>query len=142
MREPSTRSWRGHLADALGAPHRPSAGPRERQVLWAAEKAFIGRIWNALDRGGKPRGLRPGEHILDELDVADLVSERAHSYSVPGPGTGFVDFRVLGDLIDRKRDLFDAGLGPFPIRPLQRCMRMPADGGRLVVRTAVAQSPG
>ena len=55
-----------------------------------------------------------------------------------GPVDGFVEFRVLGDLIDNKRDLFDAGRTiPEGERETAR-VRMPREGGRLVVRTVVA----
>jgi hypothetical protein len=49
---------------------------------------------------------------------------------------GFVDFRVLGDIIDPRRDLFDAGrVIPDGQAEVAR-MKAPRGGGRLVVRTA------
>jgi hypothetical protein len=75
---------------------------------------------------------------VDELDVADLVSEKEHRYAFPHPAMGFVDFRVLGDVIDPSRDLFDAGRTiPDGQRETAR-VRAPREGGRLVVRTVVA----
>jgi hypothetical protein len=103
-----------------------------------AEKVLYRTNWSALDRGGKPRGLLPGERVVDELDVADLVSEKEHRYTFPHPSMGFVDFRVLGDLLDPRRDLFDAGRTiPDGERETAR-VRAPGEGGRLVVRTVVA----
>jgi hypothetical protein len=131
-------SWWGDLPTLFG--HPIAEAPVHGNVICGGPTKVIYRAdWNALDRGGKPRALRPEERVVDELDVADLVSEKAHSYRFPQPGMGFVDFRVLGDVIDRRRDLFDAGrLVPSHARERAR-MRMPQDGGRLVVRTAVAQ---
>jgi hypothetical protein len=103
-----------------------------------AEKVIYRADWSALDRSGKPRVLRPGERIVDELDVADLVSEKEHRYAFPHPAMGFVDFRVLGDLLDPQRDLFDAGRTiPDGERETAR-LHTPREGGRLVVRTVVA----
>lgn len=107
-------------------------------ICGGAEKVIYKAHWDALDRGGQPRTLAPGERVLDALDVADLVSERAHRYDFPHPGAGFVDFRVLGDLLDRRRDLFDAGRVIPPGRSETARMKAPPNGGRLAVRTAVA----
>jgi hypothetical protein len=64
-------------------------------ICGGAEKVIYKADWSALDRAGQPRSLREGERVLDELDVADLISEKAHDYAFPRPGMGFVAFRVL-----------------------------------------------
>ena len=109
-------------------------------ICGGAEKVLYKADWSALDKGGKPRGIRPGEALVDEVDVADLVSEKAHHYRFPQPSMGFVDFRLLGDPIDSKRDLFDAGR-VIPQGQVERAhVKLPrAGGGRLIVRTAVGQ---
>jgi hypothetical protein len=106
-------------------------------ICGGAEKVLYLADWSPLDRGGKPRVMRPGERLVDELDVADLVSEKAHGYTFPRPAMGFVDFHVLADVLSPKRDLFDAGrVIPAGQRETAR-LRAPRGPGRLVVRTTV-----
>jgi hypothetical protein len=130
-------SWWGDLPTLFG--QRIATFPVYGNVICGgAEKVIYKAEWGPLDRSGKPRVLRPGERVADELDVADLVSEKAHRYVFPRPAIGFVDFRVLGDVIQPKRDLFDAGrVIPAGATETSR-VRSPRGGGRLVVRTVVA----
>jgi len=105
-------------------------------ICGGSEKVIYRADWSPLDRGGRPRSLREGERLLDEVDVADLVSEKKHDYVFPHPQGGFVDFRVLADPGDLDRDLFDAGR---VIAPGQReTMRVRTDFGalRLILRSA------
>jgi hypothetical protein len=99
------------------------------QVLYRAD-------WSPLASSNRPRSLEPQERVFDELDVADLVSERAHDYGSSLPHVGFVDFRVLPDPAAPKADLFDAGRA-IPAGQHERArLRVPAHGGRLIVRAA------
>ncbi len=101
-------SWWGDLPTFFG--HRVEEIPVHGNVICGgAEKVIYAADWSALDRGGATRVIQPGERIVDELDVADLVSEKEHGYTFPHPAMGFVDFRVLGDVLQPRRDLFDAG---------------------------------
>jgi hypothetical protein len=105
--------WWGDLPAIFG--RRVAAVPVFGNVICGGSEKVIYRAdWAPLDRLGRPRALRRGERVLDEVDVADLVSEKAHGYVFPHPAAGFVDFRVLADPGDRTRDLFDAGrvIGP------------------------------
>jgi hypothetical protein len=130
-------SWWGDLPTLFG--HRLDGVTVHGNVICGdSEKVIYKADWSALDRSGNPRVIVPGERVVDELDVADLVSEKAHRYDFPHPSTGFVEFRVLGDLIEPKRDLFDAGRTIPDGRRETARMRVPRDGGRLVVRTVVA----
>ncbi len=107
-----------------------------------AEKVIYRADWRALDGSGEPSTLRQGERVVDELDVADLVSEKEHGYTFPQPAMGFVTFHVLGDSLDPKRDLFDAGREiPAGETEMAR-VRTPHGGGRLMVRAAVGQAGG
>jgi hypothetical protein len=111
-------------------------------ICGGAEKVLYRADWSPLERASAPRRLRKGERVIDELDVADLVSEREHGYSLPQPGVGFVVFRVLPEqgVGPRPRDLFDAGRHvPGGQREAMR-LRMPARGGRLVMRTVGTSS--
>jgi hypothetical protein len=129
-------SWWGDLPTLFGK--RIDAVPVYGNVICGgAEKVLYEAHWDALDRSGFPRVIEPGERVVDALDVADLVSEKDHRYAFPHPAMGFVDFRVLGDLIDPRRDLFDAGRVIPPGQSETARMKAPKGGGRLVVRTAV-----
>lgn len=129
-------SWWGDLPSLFGK--RIDAVPVHGNVICGgAEKVIYKANWSALDRSGKPRVMKPGERVVDELDVADLVSEKAHRYAFPRPGMGFVELRVLGDVIDRRRDLFDAGRIIPPGQSERARVTSPRGGGRLVVRTVV-----
>jgi len=132
-------SWWGDLPAIFGqrVTEVPVAG---NVICGGAEKVIYRADWSSFDRQGRPRTLRPGEVVVDEVDVADLVSEKAHGYAFPRPDAGFVDFRVLEDTSDRTRDLFDAGrLVRQGTREVAR-VRAPSGGGRLVART-VAPHP-
>jgi hypothetical protein len=78
-------------------------------ICGGAEKVIFLADWRLLDTGAAPRSLHPGERIIDEVDVADLVSERAHRYAFPSPQGGWTDMRVLPDPAEPARDLWDAG---------------------------------
>ena len=132
-------SWWGDLPLLFGK-RIASIGVFGNVICGGPEKVLYKADWSPLDRGGKPRVIQPGERIVDELDLADLVSEKAHGYAFPRPAMGFVDFRVLGDVIDPKRDLFDAGRVIPPGKSETARLRAPRGGGRLVVRTAVGRA--
>jgi hypothetical protein len=106
-------------------------------ICGGAEKVIYRADWSALDPSPEPRTTKPSEVLVDELDVADLVSEKQHRYVFPHPAMGFVDFRVLADPIQPARDLFDAGRVIPPDQTETAVMRAPGAGGRLVVRSVV-----
>lgn len=109
-------------------------------ICGGASKVFYRADWSALELLGRPRSLEPGELVVDELDVGDLLSERAKAYVFPRPRMGFVVWRVLPDPADASRDLFDAGRIIPQGQRESATLRLPSDGGRLVVRTT-ATSP-
>jgi hypothetical protein len=65
--------------------------------------------WSVLGSGEALRVLPAGETVRDAVDVADLVSERAHRYRFPHPSGGFTDMKILPDLAGDHGDVFDAG---------------------------------
>jgi hypothetical protein len=72
------------------------AGPTK--VIYRAD-------WSALDT---PASAREGSsRILDELDVADVISEAEHGYTSPAPNGGWTTLEILTD--DRGRPRFDGG---------------------------------
>lgn len=105
-------------------------------ICGGAEKVIYRADWAPLDRAGRPRSLRDGEAVADEVDVADLVDEKQHGYAFPRPAAGFVVHRLLADPGLKSRDLFDAGrvIGPGQRESMR--VRVPASGGRLVMRTS------
>jgi hypothetical protein len=98
-------------------------------------KVVYRAVWDPLERRAIPRTLREGEQIVAELDVADLVSEKASSYAFVGPGLGYAVFRVLPDFQAKERDLFDAGRIVPAGKTERAVLGMPPKPGRLVVRT-------
>lgn len=76
--------------------------------------------------------------MVDELDAADLVSEKQHDYAFPRPGQGFVVFRVLPEPGQRSHDLFDAGRVIAGGSAETARLRAPRGPGRLLLRTVAA----
>ncbi|MGE5785366.1 MAG: hypothetical protein ACM3ZE_12280 [Myxococcales bacterium] len=72
------------------------------KVLYEAE-------WRGLQASSRPLELAPGERVVDELDFADIVSEKAHDYQLTSKHSGYVVMKVLPVPRDPSRDLFDAG---------------------------------
>ncbi|WP_437817310.1 hypothetical protein [Sorangium sp. So ce1078] len=97
-------SWWGGLADVFG--RRVDAVKIEDNVMCAAdEKVIYEADWAALAPPGERR-----DGAVDEVDIADLVDERAHRYAFPSPRGGWVIGATLpggagGDGAPR----FDAG---------------------------------
>ena len=89
--------------------------PVEGNVICGGYEDVIYRAdWSVLGTGEAPRRVPAGEAVRDVVDVADLVSERAHAYRYPTPAGGFTDMKILPDA--RGRDLFDGGRRISPER--------------------------
>ncbi|HRI66618.1 MAG TPA: hypothetical protein PK156_20355 [Polyangium sp.] len=131
-------SWWGDLPSMFGK--RVIGIPVVGNVICGgAEKVLYKANWSALEKKARPRTLREGEDVIDELDVGDLVSERAHLYNMPKPGMGFVVHRVLPEPGNSKYDLFDAGR-IIPIGEAERAtFVVPQRPSRLVVRVVPAK---
>lgn len=132
-------SWWGDFPGIFGrrATQIPVVG---NVICGGAEKVIYRAFWTSLDRSGRPRSLKPAESVKDELDVADLISEREHSYEFPHPSMGFVVYRVLSDPGNPAKDLFDAGrIVPGGQRE-KAILQAPSGPGRLIVRTLAGES--
>jgi hypothetical protein len=128
-------SWWGDLPTYFGQ-FLTSVPVRGNVICGGAEKVLYRADWSAMDRRGLPKDLQSNEVVRDALDTAELLSERAHDYRLPGPSVGFVTYRVLGHPRQPRRGLFDAGrIVPQGIEERAR-LRAPRQGGRLVVRLA------
>jgi hypothetical protein len=110
-------------------------------ICGGQEKVLYRADWRAFDGSAVPSTLGPRERVADDLDVADLMSERAHDYVFPHPSMGFVSFRVLPDERRGGRDLFDAGRDIPPGQVERARVRAPKGAGRLVVRTVAGPRP-
>ena len=58
---------------------------------------------------GFSRAVRVGDTVKDEMDVADVLSERRHAYVFPHPAAGWEEMKVLADPADPTKDLLDGG---------------------------------
>ncbi|MBI5535478.1 MAG: hypothetical protein HY898_22300 [Deltaproteobacteria bacterium] len=119
--------------------HQIAAVPVEGNVICGgAEKGIYRADWHLLNTGARPSLLDKFERIVDEVDVADLMSEDDHHYRYQGPQTGFVQMRILADLKDPSRDVLDAGRVLLSGRTERFELRRPSNGAtaRLVVRAA------
>jgi len=129
-------SWWGDLPSWFG--RRLFEVPvRGNVICGGAEKVVYRADWHTLDRSERPRTLHPGEQVVDELDVADLVSEREHGYDFPHPSAGFVDAKILGDAAGGQFEMFDAGRRIPRGRAETFYLRLPKEKKiRLIARTA------
>jgi hypothetical protein len=129
-------SWWGDLPSWFGR-EITEVPVRGNVICGGAEKVLYRADWRALGNGASLPMLAAGEAVIDELDVADLVSEREHGYEFPHPGAGFVDHKVLASSADAHREVFDAGRRIPAGRSEMFRMRI-ASGkrSRLVARTA------
>ncbi len=70
----------------------------EHNVICGGPTKIIARArWNAPDGDRAPDG------VLDEIDVADVDSERAHDYESPAPHGGFAIAAIVNDVFDGGR---------------------------------------
>jgi hypothetical protein len=129
-------SWWGDLPNWFG--RRLFEVPvRGNVICGGSEKVVYRADWHTLDRSERPRTLHPGEQVVDELDVADLVSEREHGYEFPHPSAGFVDAKILGDATGGQLEMFDAGRRIPRGRAETFYLRLPEGKKvRLIARTA------
>jgi hypothetical protein len=129
-------SWWGDLPSWFGR-HLTEVPVRGNVICGGSEKVIYRADWRALGNGAAPSRLGPGEKVIDELDVADLVSEREHGYEFPHPSAGFVDHKVLSCPEDARREMFDAGRRiPAGQSETFRMKLVPGKGARLLARTA------
>lgn len=95
--------------------------------------------WHTLGVGDRIRALPDSDvQVIDGVDIADLVSEKAHGYRFPRPAGGWTDMHILPDPANPRVDMFDAGRRlaggrseTFTLRNL-----VPGKPAHLVFRTA------
>jgi hypothetical protein len=129
-------TWWGKLPIWFGH-HLVSVWVEGNVICGGLEKAIYAADWHMLGTGAFPATRSAAERILDEVDVADVLSEDSHQYAFPSPNAGFVDLRILSSPVDHSKDLLDAGRRipadrdeSFVLRPARA-----VDRARLVFRT-------
>ena len=93
--------WFGHRVLEVDIAGNVMCGARNK-VLYFAD-------WRGLENGSLPTTMNPNWHVADELDVADLVSEADHDFTVSRRQSGYVFMKLLPLPQDPEHDLFDAG---------------------------------
>ncbi len=93
--------WFGHAVAEVPVRGNVICGGLSKVVYRSDYSSFEGSQW--------PIGLRQGERISDEIDVADLVSERAAGYRLSPGAIGYVTMKLLPHPAEYARDLWDAG---------------------------------
>ncbi len=78
-------------------------------ICAGAAKVLYRPDYTAFDGSASPVGLEPSAIVLDEMDFADLVSERRHEYGWSPPGVGQVDMKLLPHPRRPAQPLWDAG---------------------------------
>jgi hypothetical protein len=78
-------------------------------ICGAPNKVVYQAIWRGLDDSPWPSQLDPAMRVVDELDLADVMSESAHGYEISERHAGYVVMKLLPHPAQPHRELFDAG---------------------------------
>jgi hypothetical protein len=82
---------------------------RGNVICGGASKVLYLPRWESLDRSEEPFSLLPHERRVDGVDMADLVSEKAHGYALSNGSVGHVLMKLLQNPTLPREDLWDAG---------------------------------
>ncbi len=82
---------------------------RGNVICGGASKVIYAPRWAPILHSGEPIKLTPTQKIVDTIDIADVISERAHDVSWDRPAQGYVSMKLLPDARNPKTDLWDAG---------------------------------
>ncbi len=84
--------------------------PVEGNVICGGYEDVVYRAdWHLLGTGNDPREAPQGEAVRDELDAADVLSEKRHAYVSAQPAGGYTELKILADPADAKLDMLDGG---------------------------------
>lgn len=100
-------TWWGDLPAWFGD-ERFNVPVRGNVICGGAAKVVYGANWQPLEGSEQPFATLPGTVFKDTVDVADVVSERAHRQRVVG-AAGFVVMKLLTNPNQPNTDLWDAG---------------------------------
>lgn len=109
---------------------------RGNVICGGLSKVLYRADWSPFEGSGAPLSPRAAERVLDSVDIADLVSERAHAYAVEG-APGYVTMKLLA-APSRLAPLWDAGrvIAPGSTESFELRGLNPTRAVRLVVRAA------
>ena len=82
---------------------------RGNVICGGASKVIYRPNWSPLRHSGESFAILPSERLFDEVDVADVLSEKAHQTTWSIKSQGYVSMKLLPDPRDKRRDLWDAG---------------------------------
>jgi hypothetical protein len=135
-------SWWGDFPLWFGVPL-DGVSVRGNVICGGLTKMLYAARWNALDIQQRPiTTLLEGERLVDSVDFADIISEKAHDYRIEG-ALGFVAMKLLAASgAGKGREVWDAGRVTFPGVKIHFKLRgFGADRGvRLLVRTAPSRA--
>jgi hypothetical protein len=117
--------------------------PVEGNVICGGYEDVVYRAdWHLLNTGNDPRALPQGEAIKDELDPADVLSEKRHGYTFVHGNSGWTELKVLADPADHAKDMLDGGRRFEPGRSERFVLRKltASEKAHLVIRTAPEKS--
>ncbi|MFO0568741.1 MAG: hypothetical protein U0263_23970 [Polyangiaceae bacterium] len=108
-------------------------------ICGGAAKVLYRPDWSALEGSALPFSMNSREVVVDELDVADVVSEREHGYRT-SVGVAHVDMKRLAHPREPHRDLFDAGRNLPEGASAEFSLRnVSGAGARVILRLAPAR---
>jgi hypothetical protein len=101
-------SWWGELPVWFG--RAIAQVPVRGNVICGGPSKVIYRTdYDAFEGSAWPATLRTGERVADDVDVADLVSERDHGYALSPGVIGYVTMKILASPRSPNKDVWDAG---------------------------------
>lgn len=111
-------------------------------ICGARDKVLYWSRWRGLQSQAVPLAIPAGWRVVDELDIADLVSETQHDFAMSRQHTGYVIMKVLPTPQDPKLDLFDAGRLAFAgdTMTFRWAARLRATHTKLILRAAPHQA--
>ncbi len=114
---------------------------RGNVICGGASKVVYRADWSALEHSNEPFGAQDTERLVDSLDFADVLSERAHELVFSHPNAAYVDMKMLEDPRNGRRALWDAGrlFAPDQGGTFQLVGFEPGKAARLLLRAAPAQ---
>jgi hypothetical protein len=115
---------------------------RGNVVCAGTNKVLYRPNWRVLADSARPFGLAADEQVIDELDFADVISEREHGYAMNRPASGHVVMKLLAHPERAHDQLWDAGRSfpPDISEAFELYGLSPGKPARLIFRVAPPQT--